>query len=121
MNKFEEICERIKKNTNLKNNKEIAKAAGVTEPTFYEQKRNNNFQTDWAFKIGQQYEECPNWIMTGENRPNKCTKTKIAVCLGQWIEEKAQGDKDRLAYYRGLIKERLPEFNEWMIMNGKEC
>ncbi len=108
------IFERIKNVTNLKSKKEILEEGGVTN---YNSAINiigrTGFKTDWAFKIGQKYNICPNWIMTGEYRQGKCTEEEFAVDLNKWISKKEKKDRRSRIYIEMKIEEALPEFKEW--------
>ncbi len=68
MMNFEEIWKRVKENTDLETQKELADFLGVMPQFVTKKKRNNEFNAEWVFKIGDQYNLCPNWIITGQEK-----------------------------------------------------
>ena len=120
---YKEIWKRLTEESKLvkfKNKAEFCRIIGQNQSYVKRKEDQNKFPLKWAFIIGEKFNECPNWIFTGKHRPNKCTEAKFAVCLAQWMEEKAQGDKDITGWIKTEIKKTLPEFKEWLKKHNKK-
>ncbi len=63
---FADCWERVKQATRLRKQTELADFLNISSSNISEAKIKDRFPLHWAFKIGQQFELCTDWIMTGQ-------------------------------------------------------
>ena len=65
-NKFIEVWERIKQETDLKTMGQLAELIGKTQQNISAAKKKEAFPPEWAFKVWEKYHVLTEWIMTGK-------------------------------------------------------
>ena len=113
---FQEIVKRLEEITKkeLEDNKSIGELAGVSGEAVRKQKEKDKFPEKWAFKIGQEYGECPNWILTGEKKLGICQGKGFTANLITWISKEIEKDPREEQRIELTIEEALPKFKEWL-------
>ncbi len=115
---FEEILERIRQETGIKNMSELANFLGTTQPYMSKKKSQNDFSVKWAYQIATEYELSTEWIMTGKG-PKKLSGTislgnKYLILLEEWLNEIANADPRKEYWFQCTIEETFPGFKEWV-------
>lgn len=64
--KYEDVFERIKKQTGLKSQTGIANVLGIQPASVSGSKKRGLFPIEWAFRIAQKFGLSTDWILTGE-------------------------------------------------------
>lgn len=110
--KIKESIRRINQETELKTQEEIAKVAEINRSAISQRiRRGQEFNGDWAYKIGKKYNLTTEWIMTGKE-PKHPVEDKYLIQLNQWMGEIDESKREEV---RGKINEALPEFINWLI------
>ena len=134
---FNEIWERIKKETDIKTLKELAKKVDTTQSYVSRKKQKNEFPVKWAYSIGREYSLLTEWIITGEgpknlfatNEPNiiytkKTIKHKepagkdkeidfLLKKIKQWLLEIKSENPKRVSWFECILEDKIPEYREW--------
>ncbi|MCI5146559.1 MAG: hypothetical protein D3923_13785 [Candidatus Electrothrix sp. AR3] len=133
---FNEIWERIKKETDIKTLKELAKKVETTQSYVSRKKQKNEFPVKWAYSIGREYSLLTEWIITGEgpknlfatNEPDKlytkktidqrepAEKDEIDFLLRkikQWLLELKKENPKRISWFECILEDKIPEYREW--------
>ena len=133
---FEEIWERIKSETDLKNLSDLARLVGTSQPFLSKKKKQNYFATDWAYKVGRRYNLLTEWILTGEgpkrlanltyrncnlsviecdvnSQKNRKLSSDLIQDLDTWVSEMLALEPDRADWIKHCIYDALPTFKEW--------
>ena len=112
--KFNEVIRRLQtsKRIKIKNNADLCKTLEKSPGYVSRMKSKNEFPIKWAFIIGQKFNECPIWIMTGKHRQN-CTEKKLAVLFGNWMEIKEKEDPRNEVIIEVELEKAFPEFKTW--------
>ncbi len=63
---FKEILDRVWKETDLKNQTELAEMLGIRSASISDAKTRGKFPSDWVVKINLKYGINPAWLLTGE-------------------------------------------------------
>ena len=84
-NNFEDIWQRVKNATEIKNMAKLAETLGISQAAISKAKAKKEFQISWAFRLGQQYGILTEWIMTGEGpkRIEEAAKESVSVGISQ--------------------------------------
>jgi hypothetical protein len=115
---FEEIFDRIKKETGIKNISELAVFLGTTQPYVSKKKSIDNFSVKWAYQVAMEYGLSTEWIMTGRG-PKKLSEAgslnnEYLLMLEEWLNELKVGDPRKEFWFQCTIEEAFPGFKEWM-------
>ncbi len=115
---FEEIFDRIKKETGIKNISELAVFLGTTQPYVSKKKSIDDFSVKWAYQIATEYGLSTEWIMTGRG-PKKLSEAgslnnEYLLMLEEWLNELKAGDPRKEYWFQCTIEETFPGFKEWM-------
>jgi pyruvate-formate lyase-activating enzyme len=113
---FEEIWDRIRKETKLKKITELAELAETSQPNVSKKKKENNFPVDWAYKIAKKYELNIEWILegTGPQRPGQGSDDpEIIKQIVKWIKEQERKEPGALAWFTYDFRKKYPEFDRW--------
>lgn len=113
---FEEVWERIKKETGLRRITELAELADTSQPNVSKKKKENVFPADWAFRVAQKYGLSTDWIMTGYGSPRPDQSSHgldIINKIGQWIEGQEKSEPGALAWFTYDFRKKYPEFDRW--------
>jgi len=113
-----EIVERAKKAANVSKNKQFADLLGISENNFSNMKISGtivNHLLKWAIqeKINL------SWLFYGSERPNQDQLIEDIKNLNDWMLEMTDNDKDREAWFRVELKEKFPEFKDWLDKRNK--
>lgn len=113
---FEEIFERVKKETAIKNTVHLAQVVGCAQPSVSGRKKQGTFPTDWAFKIAQKFGLSTDWIMTGQGSPRPDQGghgLEIVNQIERWIQEQEKREPGALAWFTYDFRKKYPEFDRW--------
>lgn len=116
---FEESWQRVQKETDIKNQYDLARAIDASQPVISKYKKKGVFPVEWAYKLGRKYNLLTEWIMTGEGprKPGdegKVGETIFQGSLAEWLKERCQEDPN---FYREFMAEcvvSFPEYAEWL-------
>ncbi|MCI5140288.1 MAG: hypothetical protein D3909_00795 [Candidatus Electrothrix sp. ATG1] len=113
---FHEIVKRIQEVTGKEMQKELCEELGTTPKSFRAREKKEEFDINWAFRIGQRYKLSTDWIMTGEGpRSHKETiKEAAAVTFGKWMEEQRDKDPRLIPGIEIKLEEAFPDYKEWL-------
>ncbi len=128
---FDEVWERVKTETGMQHLHELATFLEKKRPFISAKKKANKFETDWAFRIAQEYGLSTDWIMTGEGQKIiKETGIKatcgteeqhheFVVLISRWFNELINNDLGREDWIKYNFIDAFPKFEIWM--NAKEA
>lgn len=110
---FVNCWERVKQATRLRKQTELADFLNISSSNISEAKVKDRFPLHWAFKIGQEFKICTDWIMTGQESQD--------TEPGGIKRQKSESEEDRVyhsldyilqqgnTYQRGVVKGYLNE------------
>ncbi len=116
---FDEIWERIKSETQIKNMINLARTAETTQQNVSKKKKEKKFPIEWAYRVAQQYGLLTEWIMTGEGPKRLGESVTVPDQEGSQkgiIEEWVQDVKAKEGHDGRIVMElslQVPEFREW--------
>ena len=117
-NSFDEIWERIRRETNLKTLADLGEVIDKKQQTISYSKSKNEFSPAWAYAVGKKYGLLTEWIMTGEGpkrinekRGNK--KFDILDDAEEWLAEQVRINPDRKAWLELHFLDSFPGLREW--------
>ncbi|MGX9727866.1 MAG: helix-turn-helix domain-containing protein [Candidatus Electronema sp. VV] len=115
---FEEILNRVKRETGIKNISELANFLGTTQPYVSKKKGQDDFSVKWAYQIAIEYGLSTEWIMTGKG-PKKLGATislsnEYLLMLEEWLNELKLNDPRKEYWFQCTIEEAFPGFKEWV-------
>ena len=119
---FDEIWERVKSRTKIKQFKELAEEVGTIATSISRKRKNNDFPTDWAFHIAQKYNLSTDWVLTGREQkiPKRGVKDSYLDMMEQWLNEYTAPDPRKRAMFELTVEKEFPEFREWMRKKAEE-
>lgn len=113
---FEEIWDRIKKETKLKKITELAELAETSQPNVSKKKKEDNFPVDWAYKISKKFGLNIEWILegTGPQRPDQSNDDpEIIKQISKWIQEQERKEPGALAWFKYDFRKKYSDFDRW--------
>lgn len=115
---FEDIFDRIKRSTGIKNSVQLAEIIEVTQPAVSKYKKKNIFPLDWAFLIAEKYNLSLIWLMRGEEKQKgeiipKKRANHLLDEIEEWLEREKQREPKILDWFEVEFKENFPKFAEW--------
>jgi predicted transcriptional regulator len=115
---FEDIFDRIKRSTGIKNSVQLAEIIEVTQPAVSKYKKKNIFPLDWAFLIAEKYNLELIWLIRGEEKGKNEIITKqranhLLDEIEEWLEREKQKEPKILDWFEVEFKENFPKFAEW--------
>jgi hypothetical protein len=115
---FEDVFDRIKKSTDIKNSVQLAEIIQVTQPAVSKNKKKNIFPLDWAFLIAEKYNLELTWLIRGEGKEKSKTTSKkrsneLLDEIDCWLEEKATRKPEIKDWFKYEFSKKFPEFEEW--------
>jgi hypothetical protein len=119
---FDEVWERVKTETGMQHLHELATFLEKKRPFISAKKKANKFETDWAFKIAQEYGLSTDWIMTGEGQKtnrNVARKSEeqhheFIVLISRWFNELINNDPEREGWFKYNFIDAFPKFENWI-------
>jgi hypothetical protein len=117
-NKFDEIWNRIKTETPLKNLTQLAEITGITQSGLSKAKRRNEFSASWAYTVGKKYGLLTEWIMTGEGPKkleeiNRYSNFKLLDQFREWLTEEVAKEPSRKEWFEIQLLDSFKAFKEW--------
>lgn len=118
-NDFEEIWDRIKKNTDIKNLTKLSEVIGITQGGVSRAKKRNNFSAEWAYLLAKRYGLLTEWIMTGEG-PRRIEEAQAATEKAEagflremelWAREVS--GTGNLDWLENQLESQFPAFKQW--------
>jgi hypothetical protein len=124
---FDQVWKRVKQETDINTQTELAKAVGVKQASVSGRKANNVWPEEWAVRIALKYSLLTEWLLTG-NGPKRLEETQrkakyefqILNDLENWLNELVIGEPYRKEWFRGAIEDSFPMFREWKKRREKE-
>ena len=117
---FEEIWERVREKTGMENLYELAEFIGKKRQFVSKKKKLNQFETDWAFKIAQEYGISTDWIMTGKhpeitnrNTSNQRCNYSYLMKVETWLINLIKKDPRNRDWFERQFEEAFPQFEKW--------
>ena len=119
---FQEVFERIKRETEVKTLTNIANLLNKSQQYVSKKKREGEFPAEWAFIIAQKYGLSTEWVLTGRGpkTPEGEIHDSYLVMLEQWLEEYTAPDPRKKVLFELTIEKEFPEFKEWMRKKSEE-
>ena len=113
---FLEAIDRIKEVTRKNTQKDICQEIGITTRNFRRREEKEDFDANWAYRVGMKYGVSVDWLLTGKGnkRLSEATTNEYAAKLGQWLDEYSKDDPRKAGAAEIKIEEALPEFKEWL-------
>ena len=113
---FRDIVKRIQEVTGKEIQKELCEELGTTPKSFRAREKKGEFDTNWAFRVGQRYSLSTDWIMTGKGPKSnqEGIEEKTARFFGQWMEEQRAKDPRLIPGIEIKLEEAFPEYKEWL-------
>lgn len=123
-NIFDEVMGRIKENTPVKNQEQLAEIAGITQAGISKARKRNEFSAEWAYKVGKKYNLTTEWIMTGQGqkRPGENIERKYEILdeAEEWLNEEVRKNPDRKIWFEVELLDAFPKFMEWRRKRAEE-
>ncbi|MGR0479892.1 MAG: helix-turn-helix domain-containing protein [Candidatus Electronema sp. V4] len=118
---FEEIAGRLKKEFGFKKDRQLIDILEIPQPTYNSRKTRNNFSAEWVVLLSMKYKFQVRWILTGEG-PKKTDGTdekpignKFLLQVAEWLEDVAQRDPRKPAWFELQFESLFPEFKTWIL------
>lgn len=116
---FNDVFERIKKNTDIKNTVQLAEIIGISQPAISNNKAKNIFPLEWAYDISKKYNLELDWLTEGKPTQGNSEKTynqrsnDLLNEIEEWLEREKQKEPKILDWFEVEFKENFPKFAEW--------
>jgi hypothetical protein len=117
---FDEIWERIRKETDLKTLAELGQVVEKKQQTISYSKSKNEFSPAWAYIVGKKYGLLTEWIMTGKGpkRIEDATvyrKFDILNEVEEWLTEEVKNNPRRESWFELQMLDNFESFKKWKI------
>jgi hypothetical protein len=117
-NDFEEIWERIRKETDLKTLADLGQVIEKKQQTISYSKTKNEFSPAWAYLVGKKYGILTEWIMTGEGpkrlgEEGKARKFDILNQAEEWLTDEVIKNPKREFWFEVEFEKAFEEFKKW--------
>ncbi len=117
-NDFEEIWERIRKETDLKTLADLGQVIEKKQQTISYSKTKNEFSPAWAYLVGKKYGILTEWIMTGEGpkrlgEEGKVRKFDILNQAEEWLTDEVIKNPKREFWFEVEFEKAFEEFKKW--------
>lgn len=117
-NDFEEIWERIRKETDLKTLADLGQVIEKKQQTISYSKTKNEFSPAWAYLVGKKYGILTEWIMTGEGpkrlgEEGKIRKFDILNQAEEWLTDEVIKNPKREFWFEVEFEKAFEEFKKW--------
>ncbi|MDD2467920.1 MAG: helix-turn-helix domain-containing protein [Desulfobulbus sp.] len=124
-NKFEEIWDRIKEETPLKNLTELAEITGITQSALSKAKGRNDFSASWAYAVGKKFGLLTEWIMTGKG-PKKIEELpqerrfEMLNEFEEWLSEEVLRNPERKIWFELHLLDSFQKFAKWKLQRDEQ-
>ena len=117
-NDFEEIWERIRKETDLRTLADLGQVIEKKQQTISYSKTKNEFSPAWAYLVGKKYGILTEWIMTGEGpkrlgEEGKVRKFDILNQAEEWLTDEVIKNPKREFWFEVEFEKAFEEFKKW--------
>ncbi|WP_456385300.1 helix-turn-helix domain-containing protein [Desulfolithobacter sp.] len=119
--KFIDIWERIKKETELKTLTQLGKVVESTQQYVSRKKKANDFPIKWAYLVAKKYGLSTEWIMTGkgpkrlDQQPTRANyENNFLELVDEWLTELIRKQPRRAEWFRYQFEDSFPGFKEWL-------
>ena len=115
---FDEIWERIRKETDLKTLTDLGQVIDKKQQTISYSKSKNEFSPAWAYIVGKKYGLLTEWIMTGKG-PKRFSellmfrKFDIFNQAEEWLSEEVKKNPKRESWFEIEFEKAFQEFKKW--------
>lgn len=115
---FDEVFDRIKRSTGIKNFVQLAENIQVTQQAVSKNKKKNIFPLDWAYLLAEKYNLEFIWLIRGEGKQKseiipKQRANHLLDEIEEWLEREKQREPKILDWFEVEFKENFPKFAEW--------
>ncbi|MDD2468479.1 MAG: hypothetical protein PHI97_31245 [Desulfobulbus sp.] len=117
-NNFEDVWQRVSKETGTKSLRQLAVIIDKTQPTISAAKAKGEFPPGWAYRIGIRFELLTEWIMTGKGPKRikdaaKYRKFEIFTQAEEWLNEEIKKNPKKEAWFEVEFEEHFDGFKKW--------
>lgn len=115
---FKEAWERIRGETDIKNQKELAELLRISPSAITDMKKTGKFPEKWAFIIESRLGLKSEWI-TGGKEPKRLEKrafkSKFDILneVEAWLEEITIKEPYRKEWFQAELEDKFPSFKAW--------
>ena len=117
-NDFEDIWERIRKETDLRTLADLGQVIEKKQQTISYSKTKNEFSPAWAYLVGKKYGLLTEWIMTG-NGPKRLgedrgiRKFDILNQAEEWLTDEVRKNPKKEIWFEVEFEKAFEEFKKW--------
>lgn len=125
MDSFQEAWGRIRSETEIKNQKELAELLRISPSAITDMKKTGKFPEKWAFIIESRLGLKSEWIKNGKG-PKRIEKNKfksefdILNEVEAWLEEITKKEPYRKEWFQAELEDKFPSFKAWKEKNKGE-
>lgn len=115
---FKEAWERIRGETDIKSQKELAELLRISPSAITDMKKTGKFPEKWAFIIESRLGLKSEWI-TGGKEPKRLekisfkSKFEILNEVEDWLEEITMKEPYRKEWFQAELEDKFPSFKAW--------
>jgi hypothetical protein len=115
---FQEAWGRIKSETEIKNQKELAELLRISPSAITDMKKTGRFPQKWAFIIESRLGLRSEWIVDGKG-PKQLEKKEfksrfdILNEVEAWLEEITKKEPYRKEWFQAELEDKFPTFKAW--------
>lgn len=122
---FEEVFERIRKKTGIKNFVQLAEIVDVTQQAISLNKKKNIFPLEWAYIVSEKFKLELNWLLKGQESKERkiqqeSRENSLLDEIDNWLTVKAEKEPEIIDWFTYEILKKFPEFAEWKRKADKE-
>lgn len=122
---FEEVFERIRKKTGIKNFVQLAEIIDVTQQAISLNKKKNIFPLEWAYIVSEKFKLELNWLLKGQESKERkiqqeSRENSLLDEIDNWLTVKAEKEPEIIDWFTYEILKKFPEFAEWKRKADKE-
>ncbi|WPD21595.1 MAG: helix-turn-helix domain-containing protein [Candidatus Electrothrix scaldis] len=124
---FEDIWERIKKETDIQQLKDLADVVGTAQQSVSRKRKEDKFPIEWAYIVGKQYNLSTDWIIEGKGPKKRDGQIKrIEVdnnylsLVVTWFKDITLQDPRKKTWFEIQFEKAFPEFKDWLEIREEE-
>lgn len=126
--KFETVWARVKKNTDISTQVELAETVGVKQGAVSARKTQDIWPEEWAYRIAKKYNFLTEWILTGkgqkrleiEGNEPLILKNRILQQADEWLTEVLDDEPWREVWFRGSFEDAFPAYKTWLTKKAEQ-
>lgn len=116
MYNFDEVWDRVKKETDIKKLRQLAEVVESTQQNISNRKKAKSFPVTWAYQISKKSNLNIEWILegTGPIRPDQPNREiEIINQIEKWVTETEKKEPGALSWFKFDFRKKYPEFDKW--------